>query len=127
LGPRWPSLSGSITLLERRYPIYNLFLIAIAALVAFGLHRLMTRTRFGILIRAATLDAPMLGALGVREDHLRTAVFALGAGLAGLGGALLLPRDAAHLGLDLTLVVDAFVVVVFARPSSLGWCNRRPW
>ncbi|MFY7778209.1 MAG: ABC transporter permease [Elstera sp.] len=124
LGPRWPSLSGSITLLERRYPIYNLFLIAIAALVAFGLHRLMTRTRFGILIRAATLDAPMLGALGVREDHLRTAVFALGAGLAGLGGALLLPRDAAHLGLDLTLVVDAFVVVVVGGLGSVGGAFR---
>ncbi len=124
LGPRWPSLSGSVTLLERRYPVYNLFLIVAAAGVAIGLHWLMGRTRFGILIRAATLDAPMLGALGVREDRLRTAVFALGAGLAGLGGALLLPRDAAHLGLDLTLVVDAFVVVVVGGLGSVGGAFR---
>lgn len=124
IGPRWPGLSGAVTLLGRRYPIYNLFLIGMAALVAFGLHRLMTRSRFGILIRAATLDAPMLGALGVREDLLRTGVFALGAGLAALGGALLLPRDSATLTLDLTLVVDAFVVVVVGGLGSIGGAFR---
>ena len=124
IGPRWPGLSGSVTLLGRRYPLYNLFLIGMAALVALGLHGLMTRSRFGILIRAATLDAPMLGALGVREDLLRTGVFALGAGLAALGGALLLPRDTATLTMDLTLVVDAFVVVVVGGLGSIGGAFR---
>lgn len=124
VGPRWPGLSGSVTLLGRRYPVYNLFLIGMAGLVAFGLHRLMTRTRFGILIRAATADAPMLGALGVREDRLRTGVFALGAALAGLGGALLLPRDSATLSMDLPLVVDAFVVVVVGGLGSIGGAFR---
>lgn len=124
IGPRWPGLSGSVTLLGRRYPLYNLFLIGMAALVALGLHGLMTRSRFGILIRAATLDAPMLGALGVREDLFSTGVFALGAGLAALGGALLLPRDTATLTMDLTLVVDAFVVVVVGGLGSIGGAFR---
>ena len=62
---------------------------------------LLTRTRWGTLVRAATQDREMVGALGVNQAWLFTSVFALGALLAGLGGALQLPREPANLELDL--------------------------
>jgi branched-chain amino acid transport system permease protein len=61
----------------------------------------------------------MLGALGVNPRHLFTAVFALGCALAGLGGALQLPREPAHLGLDMVTIGDAFVVVVVGGMGSI--------
>jgi branched-chain amino acid transport system permease protein len=79
----------------------------------------LQRTRFGVLVRAATQDREMLGALGVNPRHLFTAVFALGCALAGLGGALQLPREPAHLGLDMATIGDAFVVVVVGGMGSI--------
>ncbi|MGE3919050.1 MAG: ABC transporter permease, partial [Hyphomicrobiaceae bacterium] len=71
------------------------------------------------LIRAATQDREMVGALGVNQSRLFTFVFALGAGLAGLGGALQLPREPANLALDLATLGDAFVVVVVGGMGSI--------
>ena len=83
------------------------------------LHAVFTRTRFGRLVRAATEDREMLGALGVNQSVLFTAVFALGALLAGLGGALQVAREPANLGMDLTAISDAFVVVVVGGMGSI--------
>ena len=80
---------------------------------------MFTRTRFGRLVRAATEDREMLGALGVNQAVLFTAVFALGALLAGLGGALQVAREPANLGMDLTVIGDAFVVVVVGGMGSI--------
>jgi branched-chain amino acid transport system permease protein len=76
-------------------------------------------TRFGTLIRAATQDREMVAALGVNQAWLFTAVFSLGALLAGLGGALQLPREPAALGLDLLVIGEAFVVVVVGGMGSI--------
>jgi branched-chain amino acid transport system permease protein len=119
LGPRAPGLSGAVDILGRRFPTYDLFLIAIGPLVLAVLWWCLQRTRFGVLVRAATQDREMLGALGVNSRHLFTAVFALGCALAGLGGALQLPREPAHLGLDMTTIGDAFVVVVVGGMGSI--------
>src|SRR5690606_42108506 len=70
-------------------------------------------------IRAATQDRGMLGALGVNQAWLFTGVFALGAFLAGLGGAIQIPRQPASLGLDLSVIGDAFVVVVVGGMGSI--------
>ena len=80
---------------------------------------LFHRTRWGTLVRAATLDREMVAALGVDQRLLFTSVFALGAGLAGLGGALSLPNGSANLGIDLSVITDAFVVVVVGGLGSL--------
>ena len=80
---------------------------------------LLTRTRFGTLVRAATQDREMVSALGVNQAWLFTAVFALGALLAGLGGALQLPREPATLEMDLNTIGAAFVVVVVGGMGSL--------
>lgn len=119
LGPRAPGLSGAVDILGRRFPTYDLFLIAIGPLVLALLWWCLQRTRFGMLVRAATQDREMLGALGVNPRHLFTAVFALGCALAGLGGALQLPREPAHLGLDMATIGDAFVVVVVGGMGSI--------
>src|SRR5690606_29831029 len=73
----------------------------------------------GILVRAATQDREMVGALGVNQALLFTGVFALGAFMAGLGGALQLPREPANLGLDIVAIGEAFVVVVVGGMGSI--------
>ena len=119
-GPRAPGLRGSIELLNRRLPSYDLFLITAGPVVLLGLHLLLAKTRFGRLIRAATQDREMVGALGVNQAMLFTIVFACGSFLAGLGGALQLAREPANLGLDLIVLGDAFVVVVVGGMGSIG-------
>ena len=119
LGPRAPGLRGAIEFLGRRMPSYDAFLIVIAPVVLLVLHAVFARTRFGRLVRAATEDREMLGALGVNQSVLFTAVFALGSVLAGLGGALQVAREPANLGMDLTVITDAFVVVVIGGMGSI--------
>jgi len=119
LGPRAPGFRGSVDILGRQFPTYDLFLIAVGPAVLGLLWLLLTRTRWGTLVRAATQDREMVGALGVNQAWLFTAVFALGSMLAGLGGALQLPREPANLGLDLTTIGDAFVVVVVGGLGSI--------
>ncbi len=119
LGPRAPGLSGAVTLLGRQFPAYDLFLIVVGPVVLGLLWLLLTRTRWGTLVRAATQDREMVGALGVNQAWLFTAVFALGAMLAGLGGALQLPREPANLEMDLHTIGAAFVVVVVGGMGSI--------
>ena len=119
LGPRAPGFTGAVEILGRRFPTYDLFLIAVGPIVLLLLWLLLTRTRFGTLVRAATQDREMVAALGVNQAWLFTAVFSLGALLAGLGGALQLPREPANLGLDLVVIGEAFVVVVVGGMGSI--------
>jgi branched-chain amino acid transport system permease protein len=119
LGPRAPGLTGSVEILGRRMPTYDVFMMLVGPVVLIALHLLLARTRTGRLIRAATQDREMVGALGVDQARLFTLVFALGAGLAGLGGALQLPREPANLAIDLGIIGDAFVVVVVGGMGSI--------
>lgn len=120
LGPRVPALRGAVEIFGKRFPEYNLFLIVVGPLVLAGLWLLFRRTRFGVLVRAATEDREMVAALGVNQRLLFTGVFFLGAALAGLAGALQVPRESVHLGLDLGIIVEAFVVVVIGGLGSIG-------
>jgi len=119
LGPRAPGLRGSIEVFGRRLPEYDLFLIFVGPLVLLILHFALARTRFGRLVRAATQDREMVGALGVNQSILFTSVFAVGALLAGLGGALQIAREPANLATDLVAIGDAFVVVVVGGMGSI--------
>ncbi len=119
LGPRAPGFAGAVTIAGRSFPQYDLLLIVLGPLV-FGLvHLLLARTRWGILIRAAAEDREMAAALGVNQRWLFTGVFAFGAALAGLGGALAIPQEPASLGVDLARVSDAFVIVVVGGLGSI--------
>ena len=119
LGPRVPGLRGAVAILGERFPSYNLVIILVGPLVLGALWLLFHRTRWGTLVRAATQDRDMVAALGVNQKWLFTSVFFLGAALAGLGGALQVPRDAANLNMDLNAIAEAFVVVVVGGMGSL--------
>jgi branched-chain amino acid transport system permease protein len=120
VGPRAPGLSMAVEILGRRIPAYDLLLIAIGPVVLVAMWLLLARTRWGALVRAATQDREMVGALGVDQAKLFTSVFFVGAMLAGLGGALQIPREPANLELDLAVIADAFVVTVVGSLGSIG-------
>lgn len=119
LGPLAPGLTASVPILGRYFPVYDLVLIGVGPLVLLALWLVLTRSYWGALLRAATQDRSMLGALGVNQAWLFTGVFALGAFLAGMGGALQLPRQPANLDLDLSVIAEAFVVVVVGGMGSI--------
>ncbi|MBI5446185.1 MAG: ABC transporter permease [Deltaproteobacteria bacterium] len=119
LGPRAPGLKGSIPLFGGAVPSYDLVLIALGPLVLGALWLLFHRTRFGRLVRAATQDRDMVAALGVNERWLFTGVFVLGSFLAGLGGAVQLPREALNHGMHHQIITEIFVVVVVGGMGSI--------
>ncbi len=119
LGRRAPGFKGAVDFFGQNIPSYDLFLIAIGPVVLGGLFLLFQRTRWGVLVRAATQDRDMVAALGVNQKWLFTSVFALGVFLAGLGGALQIPRDAVNHAMDLRIIVDVFVVVVIGGLGSI--------
>ncbi|MFM9881303.1 MAG: ABC transporter permease [Burkholderiaceae bacterium] len=117
--PRFPGLAGSADLFGEMFPVWQLAMLALGPLVWLGLHALLTRTRFGQQLRAATQDRAMLGALGVNPKPLMLGAVVLGCALAGLGGALQLPREPAHLQMDMNVIVETFVVVVTGGLGSI--------
>jgi branched-chain amino acid transport system permease protein len=119
-GPRAPGLAGSFPLLGGRVPQYDVVLILIAPVLLAALWWWLNRTRAGVLVRAATEDREMAGALGINQAWLFTGIFAFGCFLAGLAGALQAPRAPATLGLDLETIGDAFVVVVMGGIGSVA-------
>ncbi len=118
--PRFPGLKGSVQIGEEFFPTYQLALMAIGPLVWLGLHLMLTRTLFGRRLRAATEDREILGALGVNPRPLMMGAVVIGCALAGLGGALQVPREPAHLQMDMAVIVETFVVVVTGGLGSIG-------
>lgn len=119
LGPRAPGLRGVWRIFGEPVPKYDIIIIAITPFILFALWYLIARTRVGVLVRAATQDREMVGALGVNQAWLFTGVFALGCALAGWGGALQLPKGGADLLMDFNIIGAAFVVVVIGGMGSL--------
>ena len=118
--PRFPGLKGSVQIGDEFFPVYQLAMIVLGPLVWWGLHMLLRRSLFGQRLRAATQDRSMLAALGVNPKPLMLGAVMLGCALAGLGGALQLPREPAHLQMDMNVIVETFVVVVTGGLGSIG-------
>ena len=113
-------LAGSVTLPGGiEYSAYRLALIAAGLLVAAGLFWLIGATRIGIRIRAGEADREMIAALGVDIGRLYTLVFALGAGLAGLAGALVGTVQSVQVGMGEPVLILAFVVIVIGGIGSI--------
>jgi branched-chain amino acid transport system permease protein len=119
LGPRAPGLRGAVSIFGTPFPEYDLFLIVMGPLVFVGVWLLLNKTRFGVLVRAATQDREMVAALGVNQSLLFTGALFLGGALAGLGGALQIPRAAASPQMDIAVLTDAFVVTVIGGMGSV--------
>jgi branched-chain amino acid transport system permease protein len=114
------ALSGAVSLPGGiRYPAYRLAIIAVGLAVAVGLFLLINRTRLGVRIRAGEADREMIAALGVDIARLYTIVFALGAALAGLAGALIGPIQSVQVGMGEPVLIMAFVVVVIGGIGSI--------
>jgi branched-chain amino acid transport system permease protein len=113
-------LSGPVTLPGGiQYPLYRLVLILAGLLIALGLDLLITRTRIGIRIRAGENDREMTAALGIDISKLYTLVFALGAGLAGLAGAMVGAIQSVQVGMGEPVLILAFVVIVIGGIGSI--------
>jgi branched-chain amino acid transport system permease protein len=110
---------GSLRVLGARYPTYNLVIIAVGLVSAILLWAFVYRTKFGVLLRATSQDMRMASSLGVNVKKVYVQAFALGCTMAGLGGAIIVPGQAAVLGMGTDALILAFVVVVVGGLGSL--------
>lgn len=119
IGTPWP-LRGSITILDRIFPIYNVFLIIAGPIILISLLVLINKTRLGRVIRAVTYNIEMAGALGHNVPMIYTTIFMLGCALGGMGGVLIAPLVGATPGMDMTAIIDCFVIIVIGGMGSYG-------
>ncbi|MGB3271832.1 MAG: branched-chain amino acid ABC transporter permease [Xanthobacteraceae bacterium] len=101
------------------YPAYNLVVIGVGVLAVIGLWWFIYRTRFGVILRATSQDRRMASALGLNVGAVYVKAFAIGCFMAGLGGAVVVPAQAAVLGMGIDALVLAFVVTVIGGLGSL--------
>jgi len=112
-------LSGSVPIGFLKYPVYRLFIIGFTILVLVAMIQLFNKTRFGTIVRAATTNANMVGALGINVPLIFTLFFGFGTWLAGLAGVVVAPLLSVFPGLADQIGLDAFVVVVLGGLGSL--------
>ena len=110
---------GSIPIGRLLYPTYNLVVIFVGLLAAVGLWWFVYRTRFGVILRATSQDRRMAAALGLNVGRVYIQAFAIGCFMAGLGGAVVVPAQAAVLGMGVEALILAFVVIVIGGLGSL--------
>jgi branched-subunit amino acid ABC-type transport system permease component len=113
------SLQGSVELAGAFYPRYRLFLITLGIVLGLCLWLFLRRTRSGLVIRAVAQNGEMASCLGTDVQRVRTAVFGFACALAGLGGVAAAPMMSAHLGMGISVIVDAFVVVAIDGLGSI--------
>jgi len=111
-------LKGAVEIFGQFFPKYNVFILFIGPCVAFIFWFFMLRTRWGRMIRAAALDRESLGALGVNVNRLFMVVFIVGSYLGALGGALVAPVSTISPGMDMEIIINAFIVVVIGGLGS---------
>ncbi|HEX9462897.1 MAG TPA: branched-chain amino acid ABC transporter permease [Alphaproteobacteria bacterium] len=113
------ALQGAVEIAGALFPIYRLFLVGFGAAVALGLWLFLDRSRLGAMVRAAVDDSATAAGLGINVSLLFAGVFALGVGLAALGGAVAAPVLGVYSGLDIDILIPSFIVVVIGGTGSL--------
>jgi branched-chain amino acid transport system permease protein len=101
------------------FPRYNVFLLVMGPIVAVALWLLVTRTRIGKISRAAAVDREMVGAVGINVSWVFASVFVIGCLLAGLGGALVAPTVSVTLGMDHSLIMEGFLIVIMGGLGNI--------
>lgn len=124
-GPEYKSVSapdiftGSLLVFGLPFPRYNLFLLIIGVLVGIGLWLLINKTRIGKISRAAALDREMVSAVGINVSWVIAIVFVISGWLGGLGGALIAPTVSVSLGMDHTILIEAFLIVTIGGLGNM--------
>ena len=124
-GPEYRSVSppallkGSISIFGASLPRYNLFLIIIGPLVAIALWLFTNKTKIGKISRAAAVDREMVGVLGINVSWVFAVAFVIGCYLAGVGGALVAPTASIVLGMDHSLIIEAFLIVTIGGLGNM--------
>ncbi len=124
-GPDYRSLSppemlqGAWSVLGTPIPKYNIFLLFVGPLVALGLWLLINKTKIGKISRAAAVDREMVGAIGINVGMVFAFVFVIGCALAGLGGALVAPTQNITQGMDHSIIMEAFLIVIIGGLGNM--------
>lgn len=105
-------LQGSLEFSNLAIPYYNLFLLLVGPLIALFLWFLVNKTKFGKIARAAAVDRDMVSAVGINVNRIYAVTFVIGCFLAGLGGALIAPLVNISLGMDHSLIMEVFLIVI---------------
>jgi branched-chain amino acid transport system permease protein len=117
--PQPPILAGSIQLFGTTQPLYNIFIMVIGPAIALAGWLTLNRTGVGRMVRAAAYDREMLDALGANVGSIYTGMFVVASFLAGLSGALVTPIESIVPGMDVLIIVQAFIVVVIGGMGSI--------
>jgi len=117
--PMPPVFQGSVPILGLPFPIYNLFLLVVGPIIAVLLWLLTNKTKIGKISRAAAVDREMVGAVGINVSWVFAITFVIGCMLAGLGGALVAPIVNVTLGMDHTLIMEAFLIVIIGGLGNI--------
>jgi branched-subunit amino acid ABC-type transport system permease component len=114
------ALSHHVSIAGARVPTYNIFLIGVGALVGVVLWYFLARTTTGWKVRAAVQDPNLLDSLGINVRRLNLGVFSAGAYLGGLAGVVVAPLISVAPGIDISILVDAFIVAIIGGLGSVG-------
>ena len=101
------------------FPLYNVFLLIAGPVIAVSLWLLVNKTKMGKIARAAAVDREMVGAVGINVSWIFAEVFVIGCFLAGLGGVLVAPTVSVTLGMDHTLIIEAFLIVIMGGLGNI--------
>ena len=112
-------LSGSLPMFGTVFPIYNMFIILAGLVIFGGLHTLIYRTKLGCIVRAAVFDREMVAAIGIPIPLLFALVFSVGTGLAGLAAGLAAPLGGLGIGMDVSILIDCFAVVIIGGVGNI--------
>jgi branched-chain amino acid transport system permease protein len=115
-----PALSQSVQVWGIYFPVYRLFMIALALAIGLGLWLVMEKTRIGAQVRATVDDAQMARGIGIDTSRISMMIFSLGAALAALGGVIGGAFLGVYIGLDFEMLPIAFAVVIIGGMGSLG-------
>jgi branched-subunit amino acid ABC-type transport system permease component len=124
-GPRYrtvpmaPFFQGSVPIFGLPFPIYNLFLLVMGPVIAVALWLLTNKTKIGKISKAAAVDREMVGAVGINVSWVFAITFVIGCFLAGLGGTLVAPIVNVTLGMDATLIMEAFLIVIIGGLGNM--------
>ncbi len=112
-------LPQAVAILGTRYPVYRLFIMAVAVLIATGTFLLFYRTSLGLVARAVIANRPMASSLGLNTRRMDRLTFAFGAALAGLAGAVMAPLMSVDPQMGVGFLIPAFLSILVGGSGSL--------